>query len=46
MGAGALQPAPAERNAAEQRDELGENSRHTHVIPLLIARTLSDAMAC
>jgi hypothetical protein len=41
----ALQPTPKERGGADQRDYSRKNTGHAHVIPLLIARTLSDAMA-
>ena len=42
----ALQPAPQDRGGADQRDYPRKNAGQAHVIPLLIARTLSDAGAC
>ena len=38
----ALQPAPQQRGGADQRDDARKNAGQAHVIPLLIARTLSD----
>jgi hypothetical protein len=41
----ALQPAPQQRGGADQRDYSRKNTGQAHVIPLLIARTLTDTGA-
>jgi hypothetical protein len=41
----ALQPAPQQRAATDQRHDSRKNTGHVHVVLLLIARTLSDTTA-
>ena len=45
LGRCALQPAPQQRGGANQRDYSCENTGQSHVIPLLIVRTLANTRA-